>query len=431
MASDEGSTALSRSWGSFAKTLYKSRQPPIVAVSVDKLEQAAREKLKDSPDAFLYVFGSAGTGATYAENRAEFQRWKIIPRVLRDVSQCNLETTLFGVKYPSPLICSPIGAQTIVHADGECGSAAGAGALGIPYVMSTASSRSIEAVAKANGSSPRWYMLYWGKEKDVTLSILSRIKKSGFSALVVTVDAMILGWRPFDLDTAYFPLTHGLGTAVGLTDPVFMAKFGLEPFPEDERLDFPYDAAKQDALIQAGDKRAIDRSRLGQEFYRQVTDTGKTWEDLAWLKQHWDGPLILKGILSPKDAELAIDYGADGIVVSTHGGRQVDGEISSLKALHRIMQSPKVRAAQASGKFTVILDSGIRTGSDILKAIALGAQAVMYGRPIMYALTLAGPAGVESQIRSILADFATTLSLSGFSNVEELRLNGAEVVERD
>jgi len=415
-------------WGSFAKELYTSRRPPVVAVSVDRLEEAAREKLKDSPDAFLFVFGSAGTGSTKEANRSEFGKWRIIPRVLRNVTTRSLETTLFGVKYPAPLLLSPIGAQTIVHPEGECASARAAGNLGVGFVMSTASSRSIEAVAKANGSGPRWYMLYWGKETDITLSLLSRIKKSGFSALVVGVDSMILGWRPADLDTAYWPLAHGIGTQVGLTDPVFMAKCGLPPHPEDETPEFPYVAAQQDELIKAGDKIATERTLLGREFYAQVTDPGRTWDDLAFLKEHWDGPLLLKGILSVEDAEIAIDYGVDGIIVSTHGGRQIDGSVPSLYALRQIMQSAKVRAAQANGTFTVLIDSGVRTGSDVFKAIALGAQAVLYGRPFMYALTVGGTPGVESQIRATLAELDTTMALSGFKNLEDVRASGDKVV---
>lgn len=296
------------------------------------------------------------------------------------------------------------------------------------FVMSTASSRSIEAIARANGNGPRWFMLYWGKERDVTISLLSRIKRTGFSVVVVTVDAMLHGWRPTDLDTAYWPLNHGLGTEVGLTDPVFMAKFGLEPHSEDTKGEFPYNAAHIDELIASGDKIATERAQLGQEFFTQVTDTGKTWENLKDLRKYWDGPIVLKGILSLEDAELAIEYGVNGIIVSNHGGRQLDGAVPSLYALHQIMQSPRVRAAQASGNFSVMLDSGVRTGADVMKAIALGAQAVLYGRAFMYALAVGGTEGVETQIKATLAELDTSLALSGFTNLDDLRANGDKVL---
>lgn len=243
---------------------------------------------------------------------------------------------------------------------------------------------------------------------------------------------MLLGWRPHDIQTAYLPFFHGVGAQVGLTDPVFMSKFGLEPYPENDHPDYPYDPALQDELIAKGDKNAAERAHLGESWIGETTSGRfRTWEDLSFIKQNWDGPLILKGIMRPQDAELAIDHGVDGIVVSNHGGRQVDGSISSLYALSQIMKSPKVRAAQASGKLTILFDSGIRTGSDIMKAIAIGAQGVLYGRPFMYALALGGESGVDSQIRSILADLEVTLGLSGYSSLEEIHGKADEILVRD
>ncbi|TFY67213.1 hypothetical protein EVJ58_g1762 [Rhodofomes roseus] len=379
----------------------------------------------------MYIFGSAGTGSTAEANRAAFRKWTIIPRVLRDISQRNIETTLFGHTYPSPLLLAPIGAQGIVHPEGELATAAAAGALGVPYIMSSASTRSIEAIAKANGGGPRWLQLYWAKNDELVLSLLSRAKASGFTALVVTVDTPFIGWRPFDLDTAYLPFAHGVGAQVGLTDPVFMASAGLEPFPEDEHPDYPYVAAHQDELIKNNDTKATVQTRAGQRFVGEMLDPTKVWDDLARLKEHWDGPLILKGILSTMDAELALKHGVDGIIISNHGGRQIDGSISSLDALHSIMKSRNIKEAQARGDFTVLMDSGIRTGSDMLKALALGAQGVCYGRPYMYALALAGRAGVDSQIRAMLADFEITLGLAGISTIDQLRLYADDLVHRD
>ncbi|KAH9948254.1 FMN-dependent alpha-hydroxy acid dehydrogenase [Amylocystis lapponica] len=409
-------------WQKWMVNSYRSHNPPIIGtVDVQKLEDAALEKLKGREDAFWYVYGSAGTRATHADNVSAFSKWKIIPRMLRNVTHRSIETTIFGVKYPSPLLLAPIGVQGIVHPDAELGSAGAAGKLNVPFIMSTASSRSIEAVAKANGNGPRWYQLYWPIEDDVSLSVLSRIKASGFTALVLTVDTFSLGWRPHDIDRAYLPFLHGLGVQAGLTDPVFMAKHGLEPYAADDYPEFPYDPAKEDRLIAAGDAKTIERAFLGDEWMAQITSgVYRAWEHLKFLRENWEGPLVIKGVMCPEDAELAIDNGADGIVVSNHGGRQVDGSISSLYALEQITKSPKVKEAQASGKFTVLFDSGIRTGSDIIKALALGAQGVLYGRPYIYSLALNGEAGVEAVIHSILADLHVTMGLSGYANIADI-----------
>ncbi|KAH9831329.1 FMN-dependent dehydrogenase [Rhodofomes roseus] len=386
-----------------------------------------------STDAYLYVYGSAGTCSTHEDNIKEFGKWKIVPRVMTDASNRNLETTLFGVKYPSPVLLAPIGVQGIVHPDGEVASSGAAGKLGVPYIMSTASTRSIEAVAKANGpNGHRWYQLYWPRHDDVTISLLNRIKASGFSTLVITLDTMLLGWRPHDIQTSYLPFLQGVGCHIGFTDPAFMARHGEEPLPLDSHPEFPYDPDKVDERILSGDAKAQRTAELGQAWITEVTSGWfRTWQHLPFIRQHWDGPVVLKGVLCAEDAELAIDHGVDGIVVSNHGGRQVDGSVSTLYALHAIMQSQKVRDAQAAGKFTVLMDSGIRTGSDVIKAIALGADAVLYGRPYMYALTLAGEEGVEHQIKSLLADTETSLGLSGFSNLEEIRGKWEKVLVKD
>ncbi|EPT00268.1 hypothetical protein FOMPIDRAFT_1023862 [Fomitopsis schrenkii] len=424
-------------WSGYVKALYTRRgEPPLGAVGTvytDRLEKAAREKLKGREDAFLYVYGSAGTCSTHEDNIAEFRRWKIIPRMMTDASNRNLETTLFGVKYPSPVLLAPIGVQGIVHPDGETASSAAAGQLGVPYIMSTASTRSIEAVAQANGpNGHRWYQLYWPRHDDVTISLLNRIKASGFTALVITLDTMLLGWRPHDIQTSYLPFLQGVGCHIGFTDPVFMKRHGEEPFPLDSNPEFPYDPDQIDASIGAGDARVKRTAELGMEWITEVTSGWfRTWEHLPFIRKHWDGPVILKGIMCAEDAELAINHGVDGIVVSNHGGRQVDGSLSTLYALHQIMQSQKVREAQAAGKFTVLVDSGIRTGSDVIKAIALGADAVLYGRPFMYALTLGGQQGVEHQLKALLADTETSLGLSGYSNLEEVRGKWEKVLVRD
>ncbi|THG99093.1 hypothetical protein EW026_g3182 [Hermanssonia centrifuga] len=415
-------------WSNYMLEVYVSKKPPTLGTySVDRIEQLAREKLKDRPDAFMYVFGSAGTYAAYAANRQELDKWKIIPRMLRDATVRDLDTTLFGVKYKSPIIVAPVGVQGIVHADGEIATATAANNVGVTYVMSTASTRTIESVGKANGSGHRWYQLYWPVDKDATLSLLQRAKASGFTALIVTLDTMLLGWRPHDLEKNYLPFLHGVGAQVGLSDPVFMGKYNEEPIMDVP--DFPYDPEKYATLHAQGDEKTNRTMKMAAEWLKQTNSgTFKSWEDLKFLRANWEGPLILKGILAVQDAEMAMDYGVDGIVVSNHGGRQVDGAVPSIWALHKICSSPKIKAAQASGKLTVLFDSGIRTGSDIIKAIALGAQAVLLARPFMYGLAVGGQDGVEEVLRSTLADLEITLGLSGYKNIKEIQGRMDEVV---
>jgi len=411
-------------WAKFMLDIYGTLDLPILGtVANAEIEELARQKMKDNMGAFMYVFGSAGTNSTYKANREAFDRYRIIPRMLIDATYRNTEVTLFGVKYPAPLALAPIGVQGIIHADAELATARAAAAVGVPMTMSTASTRSLEDVATANGNGHRWYQLYWPRNDDVTISLLTRAKELNYTALLITLDTMSLGWRPHDLHSAYLPFRHGVGIAVGASDPVFMGNLGQQP--THEHSPFPYNPNELDKRIKAGDEAVIKRARLGGEWLKE-TASGfyKNWEQLSLIKKHWDGPIVLKGIQSVEDAEKAIDY-VDGIVVSNHGGRQVDGGIASLDALNKICQSPKVLAAQKSGKFTVLFDSGIRTGSDIIKALALGAQAVLLGRPFMYGLCLAGQQGVEVQVKTILADLDITMGLVGCKNIAEIHGNRA------
>lgn len=409
-------------WSDYMNECYHGRRPPAIGtVDVKKVEEAARERLKDRQDAFMYVFGNAGTHETYHANRKELNKWKVIPRQLRDVTHRNIETTIFGVTYPSPLFLAPIGVHGIVHADGELATAAAAQEVGVPMILSTVSSRSLEAVAQANGSGHRWFQLYWPLVPEITLSFMDRAKKAGYSALVVTVDTMSLGWRPHDIDTAYLPFYHAVGAQVALTDPTFMELYGLAPYAHDDVPAFPYDPAAFDARVRDGDPKALELLRLGDEWMGHLAEgVYRTWGELAFIRKHWEGPLVVKGILSVEDAELALDAGMDGIVVSNHGGRQIDGAIPAIWALEQICRSPKVKAAQLSGRFTVLTDSGIRTGTDIFRAIAIGAQGVLLGRSYIYGLAVGGKGGVETVIRSILAEFEITMGLCGHNSIAEI-----------
>ncbi|KAG9227387.1 hypothetical protein PTI98_010891 [Pleurotus ostreatus] len=411
-----------KKWSAHMIDIYSRRNaygPILGTVSPAEIEAKAKEARKEYPGSFMYAGGSAGTNSTYAANLSIFDQYKLIPRMLVDATNRNLQTTLFGVKYPSPILLAPIGVQGVCHADGELGSARAASKMGVPFIMSSASSRTIEDTAKASGSGPRWYQLYWPRSNDVTLSLLSRVKANGFTALVVTLDTFLLGWRPHDLQDSYLPFFHGIGVQVGTSDPVFMARYGRQPITDIP--EFPYDPKKLDAAYASGDEKVKDAVFFGMEYLKE-TNSGlfRKWEDLKFLRDNWDGPLVLKGIQSVGDAERAIECGVDGIIVSNHGGRQIDGAIPSLYALDKIMQSPVILEAQKSGKLTVLFDSGIRTGSDIIKALALGAQGVLLARPYLYGLMIGGQDGVEEVIKNTLADLEISMGLIGFTGIDEI-----------
>jgi lactate 2-monooxygenase len=246
------------------------------------------------------------------------------------------QTTLFGVKLPSPVLLAPVGVQGILHEDGELATARAAGRVGVPFIMSSLSTRSIEAVAKANGDGHRWYQLYWWalilystsgtltavrrpRSADVRLSILRRAKAARFTALVFTVDSFTIGWRPNDLDTAYFPLAAGAGMQVGTSDPVFMQHMGV-PVRTDERPAFPLDIdAFRKRLAEGDEEAALTMMLCGGWLEETATGGFRTWEDLAFLRDNWDGPIVLKGVQTVEDAHAAMDARIDGIVVSNHG----------------------------------------------------------------------------------------------------------------
>ncbi|KAI0060406.1 FMN-dependent alpha-hydroxy acid dehydrogenase [Artomyces pyxidatus] len=419
----------SSSWSSYMREVYSAGKPPSIhSYNTDKLAEQAREATKDYHDAYMYTFGSAGTSSTNAANRRALERWRIIPRMLRDASYRSLETTIFGTTYRAPVFVAPVGVQGILHADGELATARAAAKVGIPFIMSSASTRSIEAVGEANGDGHRWYQLYWPRSNSITLSILGRAKAAGFTALVVTLDTMLLGWRPHDLDTAYLPFAAGVGIQVATSDPVFMEHHNL-PVRQNDVPKFPFDAQRHRDLLQQGDAQAREDTQLGMDWLAEANSgLFKSWEDLAFLRENWEGPILLKGIQSVDDAHKAIEVGMDGIIVSNHGGRQVDGAIPSFVALEHIMGSERVKEAQKSGKLTVLFDSGIRTGSDVIKALAMGAQAVLVARPYMYALAINGQQGVEEVLRGILADTEITMGLSGYKSVAEIQGKKEEIM---
>ena len=358
---------------------------PPYPTDLSALEAAASKSM--TPRAFDYVAGAAGSGDSARENLAAFRRWRIVPRMLTDVSAPSYASTVLGARLTAPFLLAPVGVLAIAHPDAEPAVARAAAAADVPMILSTAASTAMEDVAVANGDGQRWYQLYWPKDRAFAASLLRRAEAAGFSVLVVTLDTRALAWRPRDLDNGYLPFLHGIGIQNYLSDPVFQA-----------------------GLAQPAD---IDPGAAILRYTEVFGDLSLTWDDLPFLREHWHGPIVLKGILSGADALRAADAGMDGIIVSNHGGRQVDGAIAALDAL------PAVAGAVGS-RLTVLFDSGIRTGADIVKAVALGAQAVLIGRPYVYGLGLGGEAGVRHVLRALRNEFELTMKLAGVASLAEL-----------
>ena len=348
--------------------------------------QAAAEQVM-TPGAVGYVSGGAGGEETMRANREAFDRWRLVPRMLRGISaQRDLSTTVLGSAMPAPVLLAPVGVLSIVHADAERAVARAAAALGLAMVVSTASSTSMEDLQSELAGSPAWYQLYWPKDRDVAASLVARAQASGYTALVVTLDTWQLGWRPRDLSAAYLPFLRGEGIANYVSDPAFRA--GLVVPPEQ------------------------DPNAAVLHFLAMFNNPALTWDDLGWLQSQTTLPIVLKGLQHPDDVRRALDAGVDAVICSNHGGRQVDGAIGSLAALPGIVA--------AAGELPVLFDSGVRTGADAVKALALGAAAVLLGRPWVYGLALGGQAGVEHVLRAFLADLDLQLGLSGHGSVSEL-----------
>jgi isopentenyl diphosphate isomerase/L-lactate dehydrogenase-like FMN-dependent dehydrogenase len=360
-------------------------EKPPLPMEWEALEAAAADALDASAHAF--IFAGAGTNATMRANRDAFDAWRIVPRVLRDVAERDLRTTVLGTEMPAPLMLAPIGVQSLAHPEGELATARAASAVGLPMVGSTSATHTMEQSAEANGDGARWYQLFWPNDDAVTRSMLERAEAAGYSALVVTLDTDMLGWRPQDLQEADLPFLRGVGNQNFFSDPGFCA--GLERPPEE------------------------DMGAAIGHYVDVFFSPGRTWDDLEDLRSMTSLPIVLKGIQHPDDAAEAVRRGIDGVACSNHGGRQVDGAIGTLDALPAIVEAVDGRAA-------VLLDGGVRCGADVFKALALGADAVMLGRPYLWGLTLGGQAGVEWVLRCMLAELDATMGLSGLRSVAEL-----------
>jgi lactate 2-monooxygenase len=407
-------TAIFRAGASGSRALVPTRWASLLSAA----ERAM------SADAWAYVHGSSGTESTAEANARAFERWRIVPRVLRDVSARDLGVSLFGHHYPTPLLASPVGVLELVHPDADLAIARAAASLGIPAILSNQASIPMERVAAEGGGGPLWFQLYWSASDELVESLVSRAERIGAQAIVVTLDTQLLGWRPRDLDRAYLPFIHGLGIAQYTSDPVFR---GLVA----ERMARPADRQAPKSRVTPSALRTLygmtrrypgsfganlrsGEPRTAVETFLDVFSRADlTWSNLAFLRERTTLPILLKGVQHPDDARHALELGVDGLIVSNHAGRQVDGAIASLDALPGVVEA-------VAGRAPVLFDSGVRGGADVLRALALGAVAVCVGRPWVYGMAIAGQAGATEALRNLLAEFDLTLGLSGHRSIAEL-----------
>ncbi|KAK1073865.1 hypothetical protein LTR12_001272 [Friedmanniomyces endolithicus] len=358
------------------------------------LEDRAKEKLSEG--GWLYASSNAGQSTTHLANRQAFFRHKIIPRMLVDTNKRDTKHEIWGHKTSAPIGFAPIGINKIYHPLGELPVAQVAKELNLPYCLSTAGSTAIEDVGKANGAGTRFFQLYMPHDDELTVSLLKRAVASGFTACILTVDTWQLGWRHDDVNASNYAFYHGQGADLGLTDPVFQKRLkadGIDP---------------KTMPNEAGAKW-IDNVWHGRAH---------TWEKLPWLMKTWKElsggkPFAIKGIQAVQDARKAVEMGVDGIVVSNHAGRQVDGAQGSLDALEKIVDA-------VGDKTYIMFDSGIRGASDVVKALCLGAQFVFVGRLWVWGLSIMGEHGVRHVMKSLLADLDIMFNVAGIQNVEQL-----------
>jgi lactate 2-monooxygenase len=394
-------------------------EKPLVPVDARRLEEAARRRL--TAEAYAYVAGGAGAESTVRANREAFERRRIVPRMLRDVSEREIGIELFGRALPAPLLTAPIGVLELAHPQADLAVARAAAEVGVPMIFSSQASVAMEECAGAMGDSPRWFQLYWSRNDELVESFVRRAEACGCQAIVVTLDTTLLGWRARDLDLAYLPFLRGRGIAQYVSDPVFLASLA-HPAPTAAPARRKVNLHTLRALAELTRRHPgafLKNLRSGvplaavQQFIATYSRPSLTWADLPFLRERTKLPVLLKGILHPDDARRALDHGMDGIVVSNHGGRQVDGAVATLDALPAVVDA-------VGGRAPVLLDSGIRGGADVFKALALGARAVCVGRPYVYALALQGRAGVAELLRNLIADFELTMGLAGCRSVAEI-----------
>ncbi|HEU4362013.1 MAG TPA: alpha-hydroxy-acid oxidizing protein [Mycobacterium sp.] len=358
---------------------------PTLPIGYTDLEAKAAAAMP--PSVWSYVAGGAGDERTQRANVAAFDGWGLMPRMFVGATERDLSVEMFGMTLPSPLFMAPIGVIGICAQDGhgDLATARAAAATGVPMVVSTLTADPLEDVAAEFGDTPGFFQLYTPKDRDLAASLVHRAEAAGYRGIIVTLDTWVPGWRPRDLSTANFPQLRGHCLTNYTSDPVFRA--GLAQPPEQN---------PQAVVLN----------------WVQTFGNPLSWDDLPWLRSLTDLPLIIKGICHPDDARRAKDGGVDGIYCSNHGGRQANGGLPAIDCL------PDVVAA-ADG-LPVLFDSGIRTGADIVKALALGATAVGIGRPYAYGLALGGTAGIVHVLRSLLAEADLIMAVDGYRSRNDL-----------
>lgn len=394
---------------------------PSVPVTATELEKAGLASM--TRPARGYVQTGAGTGATMRANARAFDRWQLTPRLLRDVSRRDASVTLFGSRHPSPYLLSPIGVLEMAHPDADVAVARAAAATEVPMVISSQASRPMEEIASAAGGAARWFQLYWSNEPTVAESFVRRAEACGCSAIVVTVDTMVLSWRTLDLDIAFLPFARGLGIAQYTSDPAFQRIVrdrlssgqirSVQAKPSIEAVRTLVTMSRSHPGPLRSNLRSDEPRAAVQTFLEVFSRQDLTWPDLAWLRSITELPIVVKGLQSAQDALLALQHGVDAIWVSNHGGRQLDGAIGSLDALAAI-------APAVDGRVPLIFDSGVRCATDAVKALALGASAVGLGRPYCYGLALAGADGVREVIEHFQAELDLTMAVAGITSLDQL-----------
>ncbi|MEU8529706.1 alpha-hydroxy-acid oxidizing protein [Streptomyces sp. NPDC048629] len=363
---------------------------PELPMTFAGLEAGAEAALP--PSVWSYVAGGAGNEHTQRANVSAFERWGLVPRMMVGAKERDLGVDLFGLTLPSPLFMAPVGVLGLCAQDGhgDLAAARAAAGTGVPMVASTLSVDPMEQVAAEFGGTPGFFQLYTPTDRDLAASLVGRAEAAGFKGIVVTLDTWVTGWRPRDLAGSNFPQLRGHCLANYTSDPVFRAR--LKDSPE---------SSPQAAVME----------------WVSVFGNPLTWDDLPWLRSLTDLPLILKGICHPEDARRARDGGVDGLYCSTHGGRQADGGLAALDMLPGVVE--------AAEGLPVLFDSGVRSGADVVKALALGATAVGVGRPYVYGAALGGAAGIVHVLRSLLAEADLLMAVDGYPTLTDLRAEGA------
>lgn len=382
-----------RNFGGLQNDIYNaglSGVLPEFPVDFATLEKRAHEAM--GPSLTNYVAGGCGDEHTQDSNASAFHHWGMVPRMMVDCAARDLSIELFGHRYPTPLFMAPIGlnGDATQDKDGDMAAARASAQTGVPFCASTLANHPMEAVKQACGDTPAFFQLYTPKHKGLAESLIRRAEDAGYSALVVTLDTWVTGWRPRDLNASNFPQLRGRVLQNYFTDPVFRSL--LEKPPEED---------------------------LRAAIFTWAATFGQvlTWDDMEWFKSVTKLPIVLKGICHPDDARRAVDTGADAIYCSNHGGRQANGGIATIDMLEDVVK--------ASGDVPVLFDSGVRSGSDAVKALALGATAVGVGRPYTYGLALGGARGAAFVLKSILAEADLLMAVNGYPTLKAVREAGA------